>query len=79
MNNTFKENVFWIPPSEPNGIITNYQVIYFIYQNDTSKLSELLDNSTTMYRIQDLSKLTLCVCVCVCVCLCVWCVSVCVV
>ena len=81
MNNTFEETVFWIPPSEPNGIITNYQVLYFIYQNDTGKMSGMLDSSTTTYSIQGLSKLIVCVyvcmhacvhvCVCLCLCICV--------
>ena len=72
MNNTFQETVFWIPPSEPNGIITNYQVIHYIYQNNTGEMSEMLDSSTTMYLIQGLSKLTVCVCVCVYVCMCLY-------
>ena len=45
----------WSPPSQPNGIITAYQVIYSIYDNATTVMSELLRDDN--YSIRDLSKL----------------------
>ena len=50
-------NVMWSTPSQPNGIITAYQVIYSIYDNTTTVRSELLTNSRSTYSITDLSKL----------------------
>ena len=47
----------WSPPSQPNGIITAYQVIYAIYDNATSAMSELLSISRSTYSISNLSKL----------------------
>ena len=52
----FEETVTWSSPLEPNGIIINYQVIYFIYQNNTGVVSELLDKNDTTYSIQSLCK-----------------------
>ena len=48
--------VRWSPPSQPNGIITSYRVIYFVYQEDVSMSSDVLDNTTMEYSIDDLSK-----------------------
>ena len=49
--------VTWNPPSQPNGIITGYQVIYSVYQIPSTKmLSDVLDNTITEYFIEDLSK-----------------------
>ena len=56
VNNTFEETVTWAPPLEPNGIITSYQVIYFIYQRNVPMVSEMLDNDTTTYSIGGLGK-----------------------
>ena len=52
----FEETVTWSSPLELNGMIINYQVIYFIYQNDTGVVSELLDKNDTTYSIQSLCK-----------------------
>ena len=54
---TKEENVTWSPPSQPNGIITDYQVIYSIYENISDMMSELLDNDTYEYSIDGLSKI----------------------
>ena len=49
--------VFWTPPSQPNGVITGYLVIYSIYQMDDDMLSQVLNNtSVTSYSISGLSK-----------------------
>ena len=48
--------VRWSPPSQPNGIITSYEVIYFVYQEDVGMSSDVLDNTTMEYSIDGLSK-----------------------
>ena len=54
--NIFEESVTWAPPLQPNGIIINYQVIYFIYRSNEATMSEMLNNDTTVYSIEGLSK-----------------------
>ena len=49
--------VIWDPPQQPNGIIVAYQVIYSIYNSDTTKKSSPLHNSTTNYTIINLGEL----------------------
>ena len=50
--------VFWTPPSQPNGVVTGYLVIYSVYLMDDDILSQMLDNtSDTNYSISGLSKL----------------------
>ena len=47
----------WSPPSQPNGIITGYQVIYSVYQIPSTKMiSNMLDNTITEFFIENLSK-----------------------
>jgi len=53
---TNQATVTWKPPSQPNGIITGYQVIYSVYQSDNETMSEVLNDTTTMYLIENLSK-----------------------
>ena len=54
---TSKEEIKWSPPSQPNGIITGYQVIYSIYQIPSTKMmSEVLDNTITEFSIDHLSE-----------------------
>ena len=49
--------VRWSPPSQPNGIITGYQVIYSVYQIPSTKMtSNMLDNTITEFSIENLSK-----------------------
>ena len=49
--------VTWNAPAQPNGIIINYQVIYYIYQNDTAEdQSNLLDPNTLSYTIPGTGK-----------------------
>ena len=56
---TVQSTVSWSPPSQPNGIITGYQVIYFVYENRTATemMSAILSNTTTQYSIQNLGRL----------------------
>ena len=52
-----QEEIKWRPPSQPNGIITGYQVIYSIYQIPSTKMmSEVLDNTITEFSIDNLSE-----------------------
>ena len=53
---TDQNTIIWSPPLQPNGIITGYQVIYSIYQNDSNRASGRLSSSTTRYTIGGLSK-----------------------
>ena len=54
--NIDQATVTWRPPSQPNGIITGYQVIYSIYQIPSTKMmSEVLDNTITEFSIENLS------------------------
>ena len=54
---TSKGEIKWIPPSQSNGIITGYQVIYSIYQiHSTKMMSEVLDNTITEFSIDNLSE-----------------------
>ena len=49
--------VTWNTPAQPNGIIINCQVIYYIYQNDTAEdQSDLLDSNTLSYTIPGTGK-----------------------
>ena len=49
--------VTWNAPALPNGIIVNYQVIYYIYQNDTAEdQCDLLDPITLNYTIPGTGK-----------------------
>ena len=52
-----QEEVMWNPPSQPNGIITGYQVIYSVYQIPSTKMmSDVLDNTITKFSIENLSE-----------------------
>ena len=51
----------WDRPSEPNGNITNYQVIYYEYEETTETgRSNLLSSAITTYNISNLSKQLMC-------------------
>ena len=52
-----QEEIKWRPPSQPHGIITGYQVIYFVYQIPSTKMmSGILNNTITKFSIENLSK-----------------------
>ena len=48
--------VTWDPPSQSSGVITGYQVIYSIYENDTSTMSDMLSGVVRSYLIRSLGK-----------------------
>ena len=57
VDNTDGAVVTWNIPVQTNGNITNYQVIYYIYQNDTAEdQSDLLDSNTLSYTIPGTGK-----------------------
>ena len=52
-----QEEIKWRPPSQPNGIITSYQVIYFVYQIPSTKMmSGILNSTITKFSTENLSK-----------------------
>ena len=49
--------VTWDRPSEPNGNITNYEVIYYEEgSTDVAGRSDMLSSTITTYNISNLSK-----------------------
>ena len=55
--NINQTTVKWSPPTQPNGAITGYQVIYSVYTIPSTKMmSDVLDNTITEYSIENLSK-----------------------
>ena len=48
--------VFWTPPSQPNGVITGYQIIYSMYGN-TASMTEAASRNENSFVITNLSKL----------------------
>ena len=59
--------VTWSPPMEPNGIVTEYEVIYSVYGLDNKSVIGPLDNDTYTHNITNLSKLGILVYVILCV------------
>ena len=51
----------WGPPATPNGVITGYEVMHSVYQNDTFVRSDML--FVRRYQIENLSKGNVCQCV----------------
>ena len=50
-------SVIWDPPQQPNGIIVAYQVIYSIYNSDTTNMSSQLESSAAGYILMNLGEL----------------------
>ena len=46
----------WKAPSQPDTPITGYQVINYEYQSNDSTTSDTLDDDTSSYSIDSLSK-----------------------
>ena len=49
--------VTWNPPKQRNGIITSYEVMYSVYENDTAIISVPLTSDINNFNITDLRKL----------------------
>ena len=56
VNNIDKAVVTWNAPIQPNGVITSYQVIYYIYQTNIGVQSDLLGPNTRSYTIPGTGK-----------------------
>ena len=49
--------VFWTPPSQPNGVITGYQIIYSMYGNAANSMNQAVSRNEDSFIITDLSEL----------------------
>ena len=54
--------VFWPPPSQPNGIITGYQIIYSVYGDSTITMNWTVTENEDSFFVTNLSELILPVC-----------------
>ena len=48
--------VFWTPASQPNGVITGYQIIYFLYGDSTNSMNQAVTSNENSFVIVILSK-----------------------
>ena len=55
MSNT-SVNVIWIPPVQPNGIITHYAVIYSEYDDPDSRVANTVISDENNFIISKLGK-----------------------
>ena len=49
--------VFWTPPSQPNGVITGYQIIYSVYGDADSSMTEAASINENTFVITNLSEI----------------------
>ena len=49
--------VTWNPPIQSNGIVTGYEVIYSVYEDDNNNIGVSVTNSTNSFNITSLCKL----------------------
>ena len=49
--------VFWAHPSQPNGVITGYQIIYSLYGDTTNSINQAVTSNEDSFVITSLSKL----------------------
>ena len=49
-------NVIWIPPTQTNGVIREYEVIYSVYGNSDDITSNTVASDETSFIITDLGK-----------------------
>ena len=52
-------NVIWIPPAQPNGIITQYDVIYSEYDDTDNKITNRVTKDENSLIISQLGKANL--------------------
>ena len=50
--------VTWKPPIQPNGIITGYEVIYSVYEDDNNNIAFPVSSNISSFNVTDLCKLT---------------------
>ena len=55
LNNT-EVIVMWSPPLQPNGVITSYEVMYLIYEDDNTTEHITLENTVRNFTIKNLRK-----------------------
>ena len=48
--------VTWDPPKQPNGIVTGYEVIYSVYEDDADNISIPVTSNINSFNITDLCK-----------------------
>ena len=51
--------VTWDPPIQPNGIITGYEVIYSVYEDDNNNIVVPVTSNISSFNVTDLCKLKL--------------------
>ena len=49
--------VFWTPPSQPNGVITGYQIIYSVYGDTDNSMTQAVTRNENSFVITNLSEL----------------------
>ena len=49
-------NVIWAPPAQPNGVITEYEVIYSVYGDTDNITSDTVPSDETNFIIANLGK-----------------------
>ena len=49
--------IFWTPPSQPNGVITGYQIIYYLYEDSRNSMNQAVGNDENSFIITNLSEL----------------------
>ena len=49
--------VTWKPPIQPNGIITSYEVIYSVYEDDNNNIAFPVSSNISSFNVTDLCKL----------------------
>ena len=54
--------VFWTPPSQPNGVITGYQIIYSVYGDADNSMTQAVIEKEDSFFITNLSELIQPVC-----------------
>ena len=51
--------VTWSPPVQPNGIVTSYEIIYSVYEDDAENITYLVTSNIFSFNVTDLCKLHL--------------------
>ena len=51
--------VHWTPPSQPNGVITGYQIIYSVYGDANDSMAQTVTGNEDSFVIANLSELLL--------------------
>ena len=50
-------NVIWIPPAQPNGIITEYEISYSVYGDTDNIMSDTVDSNKNTFIIINLGEM----------------------